>query len=39
MLGTRDKDNSLQAVQLTIDLKPDIPGLSDSISRVVEKII
>lgn len=28
MLGTRDKDNSLLAVQLTIDLKPDVPGLS-----------
>ncbi|KAK1274424.1 putative protein phosphatase 2C 66 [Acorus gramineus] len=25
VLGTRDKDNSLVAVQLTVDLKPDLP--------------
>ncbi|KAF3453223.1 hypothetical protein FNV43_RR03663 [Rhamnella rubrinervis] len=26
VLATRDKDNSLIAVQLTVDLKPDLPG-------------
>lgn len=28
VLATRDKDNSLVSVQLTVDLKPDLPGLS-----------
>jgi hypothetical protein len=32
VLATRDKDNSLIAVQLTVDLKPDLPGLSLSLS-------
>lgn len=27
VMGTRDKDNSLTAVQLTVDLKPSIPGI------------
>lgn len=31
VLATRDKDNSLIAVQLTVDLKPDLPGLSLSV--------
>lgn len=26
MLGTRDKDDSLVAMQLTVDLKPNLPG-------------
>lgn len=39
MLGTRDNDNSLQAVQLTIDLKPDIPGLTPPLSLVTEIFI
>ena len=33
VLATKDKDNSLIAVQLTVDLKPDLPGLSLSLSR------
>lgn len=33
VLGTRDEDNSLQAVQLTIDLKPDIPGEAERILK------
>jgi serine/threonine protein phosphatase PrpC len=32
VLATRDEDNSLIAVQLTVDLKPDLPGLSLSLS-------
>ncbi|RAL41081.1 hypothetical protein DM860_008779 [Cuscuta australis] len=28
ILATRDKDNSLMAVQLTVDLKPNLPSLS-----------
>jgi len=33
VLGTRDVDNSLIAVQLTVDLKPNLPGsLSISVS-------
>lgn len=32
VLATRDKDNSLIAIQLTVDLKPDLPGLSLSLS-------
>ncbi|KAK3002747.1 hypothetical protein RJ639_017877 [Escallonia herrerae] len=31
ILGTRDKDNSLIPVQLTVDLKPNLPGLSASL--------
>lgn len=31
VLGTRDVDNSLIATQLTVDLKPDLPGLSLSL--------
>lgn len=27
ILGTRDKDNQLMAVQLTVDLKPNIPSM------------
>lgn len=27
MLGTREKDGSLAAVQLTVDLKPNLPGI------------
>lgn len=27
VLGTRDKDGSLVAVQLTVDLKPNLPSL------------
>lgn len=27
MLGTRGKDDSLVAVQLTVDLKPNLPGI------------
>lgn len=30
VMGTRDKDNSLTAVQLTVDLKPSIPGIHTS---------
>lgn len=29
VLATRDKDNALVAVQLTIDLKPDLPSMLD----------
>lgn len=32
VLATRDKDNSLVAIQLTVDLKPDLPSLSLSLS-------
>lgn len=32
VLGTRDKDDLLVAVQLTVDLKPNLPGLSLSLS-------
>ena len=32
VLATRDEDNSLIALQLTVDLKPDLPGLSLSLS-------
>lgn len=28
VLATRDNDNALVAVQLTVDLKPDLPGRS-----------
>jgi hypothetical protein len=28
VLGTREKDNSLAAVQLTVDLKPNLPGIT-----------
>ena len=31
VLATRDKDDSLLAVQLTVDLKPDLPSLSLSL--------
>ena len=31
VLATRDKDSSLIAIQLTVDLKPDLPGLSLSL--------
>lgn len=34
VLATRDKDSSLIAIQLTVDLKPDLPGLSLSLSLV-----
>lgn len=27
VLGMRDKDDSLVAIQLTVDLKPNLPGL------------
>ena len=30
VLATRDLDNALVAVQLTIDLKPDLPSTLDS---------
>ncbi|KAK4745729.1 hypothetical protein SAY87_012041 [Trapa incisa] len=33
ILGRRDKDNSLTAVQLTVDLKPDNPGEADRIMK------
>jgi serine/threonine protein phosphatase PrpC len=33
VLATRDEDNSLIALQLTVDLKPDLPGLSLSLSH------
>lgn len=32
VLATRDKDDTLLAIQLTVDLKPDLPSLS--LSRV-----
>lgn len=32
VLGTRDKDDSLISVQLTVDLKPNLPGLFLSLS-------
>jgi serine/threonine protein phosphatase PrpC len=31
VLGTRDKDDSLISIQLTVDLKPNLPGLSLSL--------
>lgn len=34
VLATREKDNSLVAVQLTVDLKPDLPSLSLSLTRL-----
>jgi hypothetical protein len=34
VLATRDEDNSLIALQLTVDLKPDLPGLSLSLSHM-----
>lgn len=34
MLATRDKDNSLIAVQLTVDLKPDLPSIHLSLSLI-----
>ncbi|XWS65173.1 hypothetical protein CRYUN_Cryun05aG0069400 [Craigia yunnanensis] len=33
VLGTRDKDNSLTAVQLTVDLKPNLPAEADRIRK------
>lgn len=33
VLGTRDKDDSLVAVQLTVDLKPNLPGEADRIRK------
>ncbi|EXB38281.1 putative protein phosphatase 2C 6 [Morus notabilis] len=33
VLGMRDKDNALVAVQLTVDLKPDLPGEAARIQR------
>ena len=37
VLATRDKDDSLLAVQLTVDLKPDLPSLSLSLSLSLSK--
>jgi len=34
ILGTRDDDDSLIAVQLTVDLKPNLPSTSLSLSSV-----
>lgn len=33
-MGTRENDDSLIAVQLTVDLKPNLPGLSLSLSQL-----
>ncbi|XVF30278.1 hypothetical protein REPUB_Repub16aG0042900 [Reevesia pubescens] len=33
VLGTRDKDNSLAAVQLTVDLKPNLPAEAERIRK------
>ncbi|XWS42977.1 hypothetical protein CRYUN_Cryun16bG0060500 [Craigia yunnanensis] len=33
VLGTRDKDNSLTAVQLTVDLKPNLPAEAERIRK------
>jgi hypothetical protein len=33
VLATRDEDNSLIALQLTVDLKPDLPGLFLSLTH------
>ncbi|XWS58950.1 hypothetical protein CRYUN_Cryun08bG0078200 [Craigia yunnanensis] len=33
VLGTRDKDNSLNAVQLTVDLKPNLPAEAERIRK------
>nr|GMC70770.1 probable protein phosphatase 2C 33 [Ipomoea batatas]GMC77196.1 probable protein phosphatase 2C 33 [Ipomoea batatas] len=33
VMGTRDKDNSLTAVQLTVDLKPSIPAEAERIRK------
>ncbi|KAF6158353.1 hypothetical protein GIB67_022433 [Kingdonia uniflora] len=33
ILGTRDQDNSLSAVQLTVDLKPNLPAEAERIKR------
>ncbi|XP_031407398.1 probable protein phosphatase 2C 33 [Punica granatum] len=33
VLGTRDKDNYLNAVQLTVDLKPNLPGEAERIRK------
>lgn len=40
VLGTRDKDGSLVAVQLTVDLKPNLPSifLSLTLSSVLLKV-
>lgn len=34
VLATRDNENSLIAVQLTVDLKPDLPSISLSLSLI-----
>lgn len=39
MLATRDKDNSLIAVQLTVDLKPDLPSISLSVSQHTQQML
>ncbi|KAL9687379.1 hypothetical protein QQ045_031780 [Rhodiola kirilowii] len=33
VLGTRDSDNSITAVQLTVDLKPNLPGEEERIKK------
>lgn len=35
VLATRDKDNYLMAVQLTVDLKPNLPSLSLSLFLIL----
>lgn len=40
MLGTRDEDGSLVAVQLTVDLKPSLPSMFLSLNLVeVQKCV
>ncbi|OMO73947.1 phosphatase 2C (PP2C)-like protein [Corchorus olitorius] len=36
VMAVRDKDNSLVAIQLTVDLKPDLPSLSLSLLHIRE---
>lgn len=35
VLATRDKDNVLAAVQLTVDLKPNLPSIPLSLSNAI----
>lgn len=39
VLATRDKDNSLIAVQLTVDLKPDLPSIFLSVSQHTQQML
>ena len=38
-MGTRDGKNGLVAVQLTVDLKPNLPGLNDNKELMMDLIV